>query len=1115
MKLDIRKTLLAGTAIVAVGGFIAPTTAHAFTATLTGDTEWGSAGPSGADGDGTDATAGDDAVMTTHALTFTNDTANDDGSADVHTFAAGDVTSTTGNLSVTDDSANNLAVTIGSFTSSSTGDFSVVGKDANTADVAATVGALTTGGNLAVTNVETSSADAISLSVGGALTVTGTTGVTAGAFAGATADLAVTGNATFADAVMVTAGAGAGSDATVTLSGATNTFTGGLTLTDGAAGSASLVLDGAVAQTVTGAIAGDGSVVVDNASGVTFAAGNTVTAGDITIEKTAGNSSATFKDDVTADITLGTVGNAGDENTITFDTSTADLAFTGAVATTATETNAVVVSGGNTVTHTGGALGDANLATLTVSGTGTVLTSDQNVVATAITVGSGAELETTGSTVTGAIANAGTVTMGGGDITGNITGAGTLAATADGTLTGSVANTVTIADNVSLTVDGTTGDEEISGTVTINDSGVDDGLFIDDQGNTITVSGAVKTGTTGQGLIDIADSAGTVAFTADVGTSAAKVGALTVNGGVAANTVTTTGDLYVDAITLNNADTLQFLGTSAQAVSGTITGGILAVGDATTTTDVTFGDTVSGVSLTVNDDAMATFDADGTFTGALSADAATVQVNAGKTLTAATQTDADVTTWNIGVDKAAGTQTNGTVIFTGDAANLAVDTVNFVVAAGAQPLTTGASVLDDVFQGNAAATIAGATVTDNSYMYGFELVADTNNVDVTVTEENSINNTAVNSANANVGNALMTTLAGSTNTQINQIQSNVAAASSAGAVNEVLEASHATVDGGHVVAGLTVASQSLGLASTRLASLRDGGETGMAAGSNGQGLKAWGQVFGQTSTQDQRDGIDGYDADTYGFAVGMDSANIVDGGVVGLAFSYGDTSVDSENANTTDTEVDTYQVTLYGDYDLDEQTYINGMIGYAWGEADTTRHNVGGVSGLTANGNFDSNQFIAQAELGRDYNYGDNMTLTPNVLAHYSYYNADDYTETGAGGANLAVDNKDLNVFELGLGVDASWLFENADGSLVEPEVRVGVRYDLIGDEVETTSAFTGAPTVSFNTQGFDPAQTTFNIGAGVKYYSTDNWDLTANYDFEVKEDYDSHAAFLRAAYKF
>jgi outer membrane autotransporter protein len=142
------------------------------------------------------------------------------------------------------------------------------------------------------------------------------------------------------------------------------------------------------------------------------------------------------------------------------------------------------------------------------------------------------------------------------------------------------------------------------------------------------------------------------------------------------------------------------------------------------------------------------------------------------------------------------------------------------------------------------------------------------------------------------------------------------------------------------------------------------------------------------------------------------------------------------------------------------------------------------------------------------------MTLTPHALAHWTYYSADDYTETGAGAANLNVDNDSLNIFELGVGVDAAWDMKNRNGSRVKPVLSAGVRYDLVGDEVETTSTFTGGG-AAFGTQGMEPGRTTLNLGAGVGYFTTDNWELSAEYDYEYKSDYDGHSGQFRAAYHF
>ena len=51
--------------------------------------------------------------------------------------------------------------------------------------------------------------------------------------------------------------------------------------------------------------------------------------------------------------------------------------------------------------------------------------------------------------------------------------------------------------------------------------------------------------------------------------------------------------------------------------------------------------------------------------------------------------------------------------------------------------------------------------------------------------------------------------------------------------------------------------------------------------------------------------------------------------------------------------------------------------------------------------------------------------------------------------------------------------------------------------------------------RGFDAQQNTFNVGAGLEFYSTANMKFSVNYDYEMKEDYDGHNGYVRAGVKF
>ncbi len=928
-------------------------------------------------------------------------------------------------------------------------------------------------------------------------------------------------------------GGGGDEDVTVTVSG--DITTDAIELDDDVAGSALLKLDGTTAQTVTGtidgAVAGEGVVVVSNnhAGGVTFvsAIGGTTTIDDIVVNSDGDDQLVVFQSDVetASGLVLGD-DNGTDTITATFSGDSLEIAsdITGGAA----ETVNLNFAGGDTITLTGAV---ATIDATVISGSTTV-TTNQNFASTDITVGSGSTLATTANTITGDIANSGTLLLDGGDVTGDVTGAGVIDVDENANVAGDVAGTsANIAATKTLTF---TGANEWSVT---NTTLVDDGAFAT-SADAQTISGNFLADEDGDGTITITDGAVTTTITGDIGTSAKEIGDLVIDGDGNDNVVTTTGDLYVDAITIDGDDELHFIGTSAQVVSGTIDGGgagqgEIFVGDGTDASTVTFNGIIGGTTVD-------TFDVLEESTAILAEDVTTatdivvdgtLRVNQGVTVTSAAfaagaadgvieltigataaGADESATLASAGaleLDLLDGTDANSATLKLVKGTGVITDGDEFVIGAGGAVVgdmddDTGEDVADDfalfdftLFTGDSA----GVTLGGNN-----DIVAVAEAVDaatVTATTNNAVAVDALLDVTADEYDA---------DDELASVYDNVVGAS-ASEIDELVEATTPTVDAGNMAAAVVVNNSSMNITQTRLAALRDG-STGMAAGNVSEGLNVWGQVFGQTGEQDRRDNIDGYDVDTWGIAAGIDTKNIANDVTLGVAFSYADSEVDSKNANATKTDVDTYQLTVYGDYELDERTWLTGQVAYAHGENDTIRHNVGGVAGLNASGDFDADTWSLRAELGRDYNMDSGMVLTPSMLANYMHYSPDSYTEAGAGGAGLVVDQDDLSLFELGVGVDASWLFQQADGSYLEPEVRVGYRYDFVGDEYATTSRFIGA-TTSFKTKGYDPAQSSFDIGAALTYYSTDNWELTANYDFEIKEDYDAHAGYLRAAYKF
>jgi len=411
-------------------------------------------------------------------------------------------------------------------------------------------------------------------------------------------------------------------------------------------------------------------------------------------------------------------------------------------------------------------------------------------------------------------------------------------------------------------------------------------------------------------------------------------------------------------------------------------------------------------------------------------------------------------------------------------------------------------------------------IADNSYLWNFEAfdgtaaTAATNNTDLFIraVQDTTATEAASTPNNEAAGQVLQDIALTTNDPTLQQIIANVNNAPTQQAVNDILESTTPTIDTAVSDATSAIAHQSVDMINARLSDLRAG--SGISSGHLTDSLAIWGQVFGQHASQDERDNIAGYDANTYGFVGGIDTDHLFDNATIGLAVSYGNSAIKSKDANSTRTDINSYQIGLYGDYNLPQNYFISGSVAYGYNDINSTRHDVGAIAGLNATADYKADQYTAHVEAGRDFSIKQAYapTITPTIGATYTHLSPDSYTETGAGGASLSVETDTIESFELGLGIQSKWDIKQTNGSILSPSVHAGYRYDIIGDTIQSTSNFTGA---SFNTQGADPAQGTANIGTGLQYKATNNWTLSAGYDFEIRQDYTAHAAIVRAVYGF
>ena len=842
----------------------------------------------------------------------------------------------------------------------------------------------------------------------------------------------------------------------VTFNTATNSNTVAATAVQvgsGAAGTAVLkVGTGAITGTIDGDANNKGTLNFTGSNTVGGAIGGTHALGTINI--TDGTTLAVGANSVSAtQINIGT-STAG----ATMTTGTGTL--TGLIDSKAAGTGTLSVIGGATTTLAAGAnVGSAfKLAAINVATGGTL------VAGTADTINA------TQVTLTGT----GAITLDSGTLTGKIDGAvatnGTVNFTQTNTLNGNIGSAVgvgTVAVSANKTLNANTNNNSITAT------------------NLTLAGGSILNLGTGvvTGAIDgTAGALGTVNFTASQ-TTAGSIGgnnnllAVNISGGTVTLGAVAGDTIKAQTTTVNTGGTLNFAGT-AHTMKGDLTGagtGVINLGTQTQT--ISAGDNGTGA---------------GNFTTAVGGETIKIGVRDGTT------------------------NHNGNVTIAG-AAVIHANTLLYVdTSAATGYIASGKTYKWLTSTGNNnSAVLAGGNVTTNNPLFTVaeSVVAGAGGTrTVTLTRVAGGYNGVATTTDSKAAGTVLEALgvAGSTDTQIAAFLGRLDGLGSATAVTNAIKEVTPVVNQSSVQA-VSSTSQSLDVVGSRLTQLRagiDNSASGLAAGGKVADKGIWIQAFGTTATQDLRNGIEGFDADTAGFAVGADKA-ISDNTRLGLSASYAKSSVDGNGNTISSSDIDSYQLNAYGSYNMG-QWYTDGLLGGAFHKFNTDRTIVG--TGV-ANGDYNGETYTARVGGGYRIPTSKGIDVTPNSSLTYSYNHAQGYTETGAGGLNTTVKSADTQALVGRLGADLGYSF-NYNSMLVRPVLRAAFLYDFVGDQQSTTAQFTGGG-ATFKVKDASPARASYNLGASLNVARTDNITFSADYDFQGKSDYTSHSGVLRARYSF
>ncbi|MFA7677211.1 MAG: autotransporter domain-containing protein, partial [Candidatus Omnitrophota bacterium] len=274
----------------------------------------------------------------------------------------------------------------------------------------------------------------------------------------------------------------------------------------------------------------------------------------------------------------------------------------------------------------------------------------------------------------------------------------------------------------------------------------------------------------------------------------------------------------------------------------------------------------------------------------------------------------------------------------------------------------------------------------------------------------------------------------------------------------------------------------------------------------------WAQFYGDHSDQDARGLSNGYRATIWGTILGIDRL-FVDGALrLGLAQGFGFGKIKSKGIYGR-TSIDSYQTGFYGEYQGKDKPYvIDAALTYGYNKYDSSRHiDVGNID-RTAKSDYNGQQLSGYIEAGYKFNKN-GFDITPLLALDYTYLYLSSYTETGADSLNLSVESQTYNTLQPGIGCRISKVFET-NNSLITPELRFRYFYDVIRDQDQTIASFAGGGT-SFETVGYKPAPSTFDLGLRLEFFNKKNVTVIADCNTIFKDDYYEVGGSLTFKYSF
>ncbi|HWB60548.1 MAG TPA: autotransporter domain-containing protein [Chthoniobacteraceae bacterium] len=234
---------------------------------------------------------------------------------------------------------------------------------------------------------------------------------------------------------------------------------------------------------------------------------------------------------------------------------------------------------------------------------------------------------------------------------------------------------------------------------------------------------------------------------------------------------------------------------------------------------------------------------------------------------------------------------------------------------------------------------------------------------------------------------------------------------------------------------------------------------------------------------------------TSGLVLGLDG-RINEHFVVGTLFDYQYTSATMDNLGSK-ANVASYGGGLYGGYH-DGGWYANGLLMDSENSYDSSRAVVILPIVRAAQATTHGNQFETNLDGGYDFTLAPDWVAGPIAGMQYTHLGISNFTESGAGAADLAVNPADLDSLRSRLGAHLVYRKQLCKEVSFAAETRAEWQHEFLDDSRAISADFIGSGLGGFAVQTSAPQRDAALVGIGANFTIRDRMTVFTDYDVQA-----------------